>query len=583
MKKSFKMLTVCISGYCLIAASVPQLSYAASLPIAEATSTVVAFPISASLNQQQGVNITGKTIKEQTAEVQVDILIPVIEGMKDTQYQNQLNDIISSHAMKDLENIKKQASDAAVKAKESGYEMRPHTLNIQYEVKADGGTANANIISIKMTTYTYTGGANGMPRVDTYNVLDEAQAKRVELKEWFGDSYKDNINAQIQQEIAKHPENFFQGEEGFKGISDTQSFYIEKGAAVFVFQKYQIAPGSSGTPEFHISLSNKTSTGQQNVKITTKTIKDESAYFTSNLNIPVFEGLKDTKYQAQLNDIIERHAMEDQDNLKKQAQADAVSAKESGYSMRPYSLNILFEAKADGGADNGNMVSVKIITDTYTGGAHGIQRVDTYTVRDEPETSRVELKDLFGANYKEGINKQIGQEIAQHPNDYFKDSFKGISDTQSFYIEKGDAVILFSPYEIAPYSAGIPEFRIALPKESTAPSRLAVGGEELSSVEASIYISDNGTSLVPLRIIAERLGYNVKWNEDKQLVEINKGAQWTSLQAGKDSYIINRMAPLPLGQAPVIKEDGMMYVPLDFFSKILKAEVQAESGSISIK
>ncbi|MFD0681087.1 MULTISPECIES: DUF3298 domain-containing protein [unclassified Paenibacillus] len=585
MKHSFKMLTLSITGCCFIAASATQVSYASSLQEAVVTSAATVIPISASLNQQQGIKVTGKAIKEQTAEYQADIMIPIIEGMKDTQYQDQLNDIISRQAMEDLANIKKLASDAAVNAQEAGYEMRPHTLNIQYEVKADGGAANANLLSIKMTTYTYTGGANGMPRIDTYNVLNEAQAKQIELKDLLGDSYKEIVNGHIQQEIAKHPENFFKGEEGFQGISDTQAFYIEKGSAVILFQKYQIAPGSSGSPEFPISLNNNTSQEQRNVKITTKTVKEDSGNVTSNLNIPVFDGLKDISYQAQLNDIIERHAMDDLDILKKQAKADEAKATESGIKMRPYSLTILFEVKADGGDANSSMVSVKIITDTYTGGAHGIQRVDTYTFRDEPQASPVELKDLFGDNYKEHINEQIRQQIAQHPENFFKDSFNGISDTQSFYIEKGDAVIVFEPYEIAPYSTGIPEFRLALVKNSnvSAPARLTVGGTELSSVEASVYMSDNGTTLVPLRIIAERLGYTVKWNEEKQLVEINKGAQWTSLQAGKDSYIFNKMAPFPLGQAPVIKEDGLMYVPVDFFSMVLKAEVQSDSGSVSIK
>lgn len=40
---------------------------------------------------------------------------------------------------------------------------------------------------------------------------------------------------------------------GFKGISENQNFYInDANQIVVVFDKYKIAPGSSGEPEFII-------------------------------------------------------------------------------------------------------------------------------------------------------------------------------------------------------------------------------------------------------------------------------------------------------------------------------------------
>ncbi len=47
---------------------------------------------------------------------------------------------------------------------------------------------------------------------------------------------------------------YFEGEEGFKSIKDDQSFYInESKNLVIVFQMYDIAPRSSGYPEFEES------------------------------------------------------------------------------------------------------------------------------------------------------------------------------------------------------------------------------------------------------------------------------------------------------------------------------------------
>jgi len=582
MKRSFKILTLSVAGGCLLAASAAQNFYSVMTLQAAAASTQVTTPAA---GQQQTVKVTGKSFKEQTAEYQADLLIPVLKGMKDTKYEEQLNGIIARHAMEDLENLKKAAGEAAIEAKKAGYELRPHTIDVQYELKANGGEADAGLISLKITTYANTGGASGVLRIDTYNVLDKEEARRVDLKQLFGDNYKETVNASIRQQIAKQPDSYFVGEKGFKGISDTQSFYVEKGNAVIVFQKYEIAPGAAGSPEFRIPLSARTEAVQNQSLLSTKSVTEEADNVITNLNIPVFEGLRDKKYQAQLNDMIESKVMKELDNLKKQAREDEADAKKSGFKIRPYTLDIHFEVKSDGGAANDNIVSIELITYTYTGGAHGMPRIETYNILDEAQATRVELKDLLGGNYKETVNEFIRQQIAKQPDDYFKLSFKGISDTQSFYIEKGAAVILFDVYEIAPYAAGIPEFRLALPKHSTnaVPPLLIVGGTELTVGEASVYTTHNGTTMAPLRIIAERLGYNVKWVEKDQSVELSKGARWTSLRAGEDSYIVNKMAPFPLGQAPEINKDNNMYVPLSFFSDVLNAEVTTESGAIRIQ
>ena len=48
----------------------------------------------------------------------------------------------------------------------------------------------------------------------------------------------------------------------------------------------------------------------------------------------------------------------------------------------------------------------------------------------------------------------------ESPENYFIDVFKGIGDNVQYYLTKDDIVIFFQLYEIAPYSAGIPEFKI---------------------------------------------------------------------------------------------------------------------------
>ncbi|SEG27602.1 DUF3298 domain-containing protein [Paenibacillus sp. UNC499MF] len=322
------------------------------------------------------------------------------------------------------------------------------------------------------------------------------------------------------------------------------------------------------------------------VQVTTKEIKEESPELSVNLQIPVIQGMKDKQYQDELNDIIYRHAMKDVEAVRKQAQGDLAAANGSASELAmPYSVDSVFEVSASGGQKDANRLSLRVVTSVFTGGAHGMPRVDTYNVLNEEEAQLVELKDLFGDNYKAVIDKQIGQEIAKHPDDFFEDAFSGITDTQSFQIKDGKAVIVFSPYEIAPYAAGIQEFSIPISQggSSSAPSSLVVGGEVLSAKQGSLYTTAAGTTMVPLRVAAEKLSFQLKWNQEQWAAELSKGAVWTSVYKGKDAYTINKMAPFSLGEAAVIKEDGNMYVPASFFSKILNADVTVNGDQLVIK
>src|SRR5699024_7795765 len=57
--------------------------------------------------------------------------------------------------------------------------------------------------------------------------------------------------------VTTNEKMYFEGEEGFKSIKDDQSFYInESKNLVIAFQMYDIAPRSSGYPEFEIPKEN---------------------------------------------------------------------------------------------------------------------------------------------------------------------------------------------------------------------------------------------------------------------------------------------------------------------------------------
>jgi len=80
------------------------------------------------------------------------------------------------------------------------------------------------------------------------------------------------------------------------------------------------------------------------------------------------------------------------------------------------------------------------------------------------------------------------------------------------------------------------------------------------------FVNDNGVVMVPLRAIAEALGYDVEWDDATRSVMLNNTI---SLSIGKDYYTYARMAPIELGTAPELVNDRT-FVPLNFFSEVAR-------------
>lgn len=113
-------------------------------------------------------------------------------------------------------------------------------------------------------------------------------------------------------------------------------------------------------------------------------------------------------------------------------------------------------------------------------------------------------------------------------------------------------------------------------------NKLVIHNKEVDLGTAKIYNKEDGVTMLPLRIVAEELGYEVKWNGETNSVEVSKGAHWTMVKNGVDAYSFARMAPMKLGAAPEAKE-GAIYVPSNFVSEILKLNISLDpTGVINI-
>lgn len=113
-------------------------------------------------------------------------------------------------------------------------------------------------ISLYFNQYIYTGGAHGttLRYSDTWNLQT---GRTIPLKNLFARNinYRDyiikNITAQVKEQI-KNGENvyFDDYEQNISQYLNEESFYITQKGLVIYYQQYDIAPYSSGIPEFLI-------------------------------------------------------------------------------------------------------------------------------------------------------------------------------------------------------------------------------------------------------------------------------------------------------------------------------------------
>ncbi len=93
---------------------------------------------------------------------------------------------------------------------------------------------------------------------------------------------------------------------------------------------------------------------------------------------------------------------------------------------------------------------------------------------------------------------------------------------------------------------------------------LIVAGKKLEAPAA--YTNKDGKVMIPLRAVAEALGYEVTWEGSTRSVTLDKEI---SLTIDKDSYTNKDNACIQLGAAPELT-NSRTFVPLNFFRDVVK-------------
>ena len=140
----------------------------------------------------------------------------------------------------------------------------------------------------------------------------------------------------------------------------------------------------------------------------------------------------------------------------------------------------------------------------------------------------------------------------------------------------------------------------AMAANTDAPDIAPAPAEELKSgYTLRVDGKDTGADvcvIVPLREVAEKLGFTITWNGDNT-IGIDDGTMHSVITVGKDLYQVTTSiedmdgmsAPFSLGVAPYVA-DGTTYVPLKLFDALLGNQegaaakaVTVENGAISIR
>ena len=153
-------------------------------------------------------------------------------------------------------------------------------------------------------------------------------------------------------------------------------------------------------------------------------------------------------------------------------------------------------------------------------------------------------------------------------------------------IKEGSRILVFADIMTMSLPAMVPANKIViLPDEMVISEeipveKVTVNGEEISA-DVSAFIEKDSVILLPVRAVCEKVGLDVEWDDTLKAVTVGTVPMGATFNVGLNSYTKAKMMPQTLSSAP-IAENGRTYVPVDFFTEILGADVTVENGVLSV-
>jgi len=200
----------------------------------------------------QEITITDLVIKEDQEALKVDMVFPLVQGMKDKRVEEKINQIIQKDILNFKNQLQAESEDYLKLARIEGWEIRKYVATTYYIVHYQ----KDNFLSLSVFYYSYTLGAHGYTLQRAYNFnLENGEEILLSdiLKEKKDDV--DIINQEIKRQINLNPQEYFTEWAVFQSISQEQPFYLIEDGMVIYFGLYEIAPYASGIRYFKIPYS----------------------------------------------------------------------------------------------------------------------------------------------------------------------------------------------------------------------------------------------------------------------------------------------------------------------------------------
>jgi len=197
----------------------------------------------------QEITITDLVIKEDQEALKLDMVFPLVQGMKDKRVEEKINQIIQKDILNFRNQLQAESEDYLKLARSEGWEIRKYIATTYYIVHYQ----KDNLLSLSVFYYSYTLGAHGYTLQRAYNFnLENGNEILLSdiLKEKKDDV--DIINQEIKRQINLNPQEYFTEWAVFQSISQEQPFYLIEDGMVIYFGLYEIAPYASGIRYFKI-------------------------------------------------------------------------------------------------------------------------------------------------------------------------------------------------------------------------------------------------------------------------------------------------------------------------------------------
>lgn len=193
------------------------------------------------------INFKNYNINKNGFDVSIDV--PKVEGLKDKELQYKLNKEFEDEGKQMYEEYMKEMKEL----ESLGVEGREYGKS-WYEI------INENDKTLSLVIYNYYAQGSSNTTRKFYNI-DKQDETVLTLEGMFkGSDYvnviSENIISQMRERTKKDPNDVYWIDDDmdiFKTIKKDQGFYInDKNEIVICFDKYEVAPGSSGLVEFVI-------------------------------------------------------------------------------------------------------------------------------------------------------------------------------------------------------------------------------------------------------------------------------------------------------------------------------------------